>query len=121
MLDSGWALSAEIGGVAARDLAGPHLQPSVAWVRGRREAALMMLGGRNLDGSASTQLSLSNGNQVIDSWTIAPGFFFRLDSASGRRDRRPGVCRRRVARVERRAIASACRWSSSTCRRTGWQ
>ena len=78
MLDRGWALSAEIGGVAARDLAGPHLQPSVAWVRGRREAALMMLGGRNLDGSASTQLSLSNGNQVIDSWTIAPGFFFRL-------------------------------------------
>jgi hypothetical protein len=40
--------------------------------------ALMMLGGRNLDASASTQLSLSNGNQVIDSWTIAPGYFFRL-------------------------------------------
>jgi len=78
MLDRGWALSAEIGGVSARDLAGPHLQPSVAWVRGRREVALMMLGGRNLDASASTQLSLSNGNQVIDSWTIAPGYFFRL-------------------------------------------
>ena len=65
-------------GLPRATLAGPHLQPSVAWVRARREAALMMMGGRNLDGSASTQLSLSNGNQVIDSWTIAPGFFFRL-------------------------------------------
>ena len=78
MLDRGWALSAEIGGVAARDLAGPHLQPSVAWVRTRPEAVVLMLGGRNLDASASAQLSVSNGNHVVDTWTIPPGFFFRL-------------------------------------------
>ena len=78
MLDRGWALSAEIGGVAARDLAGPHLQPSVAWVRGRGEAVMMMLGGRNLDASAPAQLSVTKGDQVIETWTITPGFFFRL-------------------------------------------
>ncbi len=38
MLDKGWALSAEIGGVAARDAVGPHLAPSVAWVRARSRA-----------------------------------------------------------------------------------
>jgi hypothetical protein len=78
MLDRGWALSAELGGVAARDQAGPHLQPSVAWIRSRPEAALMMLGGRNLDGSAPAQLSITNGSHVVDSWTVMPGFFFRL-------------------------------------------
>jgi hypothetical protein len=78
MLDRGWALSAEIGGVAARDLAGPHLQPSLAWVRARREPVVMMLGGRNLDATAPAQLSVTKGEQVIDTWTIAPGFFFRL-------------------------------------------
>jgi hypothetical protein len=78
MLDRGWALSAELGGVAARDLAGPHLQPSRAWVRARREPAMMLLGGRNLDASAPAQLSVTRGDRVIDTWTVAPGFFFRL-------------------------------------------
>lgn len=78
MLDRGWALSAEIGGVAARDAAGPHLQPSIAWTRGRGGAALLMIGGRNLDGSDSTQLTLSRGERALDSWVVPPGFFFRL-------------------------------------------
>ena len=77
MLDRGWALSAEIGGVAARDQAGPHLGPSIAWVRGRRDPALLVLGGRNLDPSVPTLLSISHGDRVIDSWTATPGFFVR--------------------------------------------
>jgi hypothetical protein len=78
MLDRGWALSAEIGGVAARDAAGPHLQPSIAWTRGRKGPALLMIGGRNLDGRESTQLTVSRGESAIDSWVVPPGFFFRL-------------------------------------------
>ena len=39
MLDRGWALTAEVGGVTAKDGLGPHVQPSVAWVRSRPSAA----------------------------------------------------------------------------------
>ena len=78
MLDKGWALSAEIGGVAARDAVGPHLAPSVAWVRARSEPSLLMIGGRNLDGSAPAQITLGRGDSAIDGWEVRPGFFFRL-------------------------------------------
>ena len=78
MLDRGWALSAEIGGVAAREAAGPHRQPSVAWVKARAERALLMVGGRNLDPSGRSRLSVGRGDAVIDSWDAAPGSFFRV-------------------------------------------
>ena len=35
MLDRGWALTAEVAGVTARDGLGPHKKPSIAWVRSR--------------------------------------------------------------------------------------
>ncbi len=78
ILDRGWALSAEIGGVSARDAVGPHVQPSVAWVRARPEPALMMIGGRNLDQSAPTRLAVKNGGATLAEWDAAPGFFFQL-------------------------------------------
>jgi hypothetical protein len=78
MLDRGWALSAEIGGVSARDATGPHLQPSVAWVRAGERPLLLMYGGRNLSPNASTELILSKEETVLDRVTLAPGFFFRL-------------------------------------------
>lgn len=78
MLDRGWALSAEIGGVAARDAAGPHLQPSIAWVQARPGPALLMIGGRNLGGGETAQFTLSRGDVLIDRWEAPPGFFFRL-------------------------------------------
>lgn len=78
MLDRGWALSAEIGGVSARDAAGPHLQPSVAWVRAADRPMRLMYGGRNLSANASTELLLSRGETILDRVTLPPGFFFRL-------------------------------------------
>ena len=78
MLDRGWALSAEIGGVSARDAAGPHLQPSVAWVRAGERPMLLMYGGRNLSTNTATELVLSKGETVLERATVAPGFFFRL-------------------------------------------
>jgi hypothetical protein len=77
MLDRGWALSAELGGVAARDAAGPHLQPSVAWVRARTDPTLLMIGGRNLGGGGTAVLTLSRDGSLIDRWEVPPGFFFR--------------------------------------------
>jgi hypothetical protein len=78
MLDRGWALSAEIGGQAARDAAGPHLQPSVAWARARAEPSLLMIGGRNLDKAGPSALTLSRSDVQIDRWEVPSGFFFRL-------------------------------------------
>ena len=78
MLDRGWALSAEIGGVAARDAAGPHLRPSVAWIRARPGAALLAIGGRNLHAQATSRLTVSLGSRALDAWELKPGFFFRL-------------------------------------------
>lgn len=78
MLDRGWSLSAELGGVAARDSVGPHVQPSIAWVRARSEQVLLMIGGRNLDAAAATEVAVSREAQVIEAWNATPGFFFTL-------------------------------------------
>ena len=79
MLDRGWALTAEIGGVTERDAAGPHLQPSLAWVRARPGPAELIIGGRHLGaaGDPPARITLSSGRGPIDGWDVAPGFFFR--------------------------------------------
>ncbi|CAN5799352.1 hypothetical protein BH18ACI5_BH18ACI5_13430 [soil metagenome] len=80
MLDRGWALTAEVAGVTERDGYGPHLKPSVAWVRPRETATSLMIGGRHLGapGDPETTTTLSTGGRQPDAWRVAPGFFFRL-------------------------------------------
>ncbi len=80
MLDRGWALSAEIAGVTARDGLGPHRTPSVAWVRTRGEAATLLIGGRHLGvaGDPAARVSLSLAGVSLDSAVVKPGFFFRV-------------------------------------------
>jgi hypothetical protein len=79
MLDRGWALTAEIAGVSAREGLGPHRKPSVAWVRARPEEATLSIGGRNLGGSDSPpmQVLLALGGRPLDSFDVKPGFFSR--------------------------------------------
>ena len=79
MLDRGWALTAEVGGITERDGAGPHRQPSVAWIRGRSGAADLIIGGRHLGaaGDPPARLTLAGDRGPVDSWEISPGFFFR--------------------------------------------
>ena len=48
MLDRGWALTAEVAGVTAKDGLGPHRKPSIAWIRARPDAATLLIGGRHL-------------------------------------------------------------------------
>jgi hypothetical protein len=79
MLERGWALTAEVGGVTAKEGLGPHVQPSVAWLRSRSEPASLILGGRNLGaaGDPAARVTLEGHAGRIDSWDVAPGFFFR--------------------------------------------
>jgi hypothetical protein len=82
MLDRGWALTAQVGGITARDGLGPHIRPSVAWVRARSEPSLLAIGGRNLmpAGGPAARVTLESRTGPIDAWNVVPGFFFRLVS-----------------------------------------
>jgi hypothetical protein len=79
MLDRGWALTAEVAGISERDAAGPHRQPSVAWIRGRSGAADLIIGGRHLGfaGDPPARVTVAGDRGPIDAWQISPGFFFR--------------------------------------------
>ena len=80
MLDEGWALTAEIAGVTAKDGFGPHRKPAVAWVRSRREDAMLLLGGRHLGSPAdpAVEISLALNGQRREVFTVNSGYFFRL-------------------------------------------
>jgi hypothetical protein len=80
MLDRGWALSAEIAGVTARDGLGPHRKPSLAWVRTRDDAVTLLLGGRHLGAAsdpAARVIARLNG-ATLDTAGVKAGFFFRV-------------------------------------------
>ena len=77
MLDKGWALTAEVAGVTAREGLGPSVQPSTAWIRARESAADLVLGGRQVGGAAPARLTLTLSDRVVATWDITPGFFYR--------------------------------------------
>jgi len=77
MLDRGWSVTAEVAGVTARDRLGPQVAPVIAWLKRRADETLVVLGGRNIGGSAPRPATLRfalNGRAVGD-FPIAPGFF----------------------------------------------
>lgn len=80
MLDRGWALTAEVAGVTARDRLGPHRQPSVAWVRTGSEELLLMLGGRHLGaaGDPRARVSVRTNGRPLAMFDVSPGFFFNV-------------------------------------------
>lgn len=84
MLDRGWALSAEVGGITAQDRLGPHVQPSVAWIRDRDDETLLMIGGRHLgaDADPPARVALTLAGRTLDEFDASPGPFFRLVSIS---------------------------------------
>ena len=77
MLDKGWALTAEVAGVTAREGLGPAVQPSTAWIRARESAADLVLGGRQVGGVAPARLTLTLSDRVLATWDITPGYFYR--------------------------------------------
>ena len=80
MLDRGWAVTPEVAGTNARDGWGPHLRPSVAWLRTRGEDALLMIGGRNLGATTdpAARITLTLGGRALHDFEAPPGFFFQL-------------------------------------------
>lgn len=80
MLDRGWAVTPEVAGITARDGLGPHRQPSVAWLRGRVDEALLMIGGRNLGAGSdpAARIMLTLAGRTLQAFDAPPGFFFQL-------------------------------------------
>jgi hypothetical protein len=80
MLDTGWAVTAEVGGVTARGGLGPHRQPSVAWIRTRGDEGLLMIGGRHVGpgGDPDVRVQLELNGRPLHSIEAKPGFFFQL-------------------------------------------
>jgi hypothetical protein len=79
-LEQGWALTPETAGITARDGWGPHVRPSVGWIRRRPGKAIMMIGGRHLGAGSDPPVTLDvavDGRTVLTK-EIAPGFFFDL-------------------------------------------
>jgi hypothetical protein len=87
MLDRGWAVTAEVGGVTAHDGLGPHKAASIAWLRQPSGDVTVVIGGRNLGAAGdSVVLRTSFSGAVVDSQPISPGFFVRrlqLPAAAG--------------------------------------
>jgi hypothetical protein len=84
MLDRGWAVTAEVGGITARDRVGPEVTPAVAWLARHPHEATIVLGGRNL-GTRAVTLSVTVGGTPASSYQLSPGFFvqrFTLPSGS---------------------------------------
>jgi hypothetical protein len=86
MLDRGWALTAEVSGVTERNGGGPHRRPSIAWIRSRPEASVLVIGGRHLGaaGEPPAEISVLIGERVAAKFTSPPGFFVkRADLPAG--------------------------------------
>jgi hypothetical protein len=77
MLDKGWSLTAEVGGITARDKAGPARTPAIAWLKRRAEPLTIVLGGRHIGaGTATATLRLDGAS--IETFPVSPGFFTRV-------------------------------------------
>ena len=77
MLDRGWSLTAEVGGVTAHDHTGPDRVPAIAWLKRRSDATTVVLGGRHIGaGTATVRVGL-NGTP-LETFSAPPGFFVRL-------------------------------------------
>ena len=76
MLDKGWSVTAETGGVAARDKAGPPFTPAIAWIRSQPLESTIVLGGRHI-GAGVAPVTVKLGGTVIETFSAPSGFFVR--------------------------------------------
>jgi hypothetical protein len=77
MLDRGWSVTAEVGGITARDRTGPARVPAIAWLKPRAESLTIALGGRHIGAGAATAALRLNGASV-ETFPVPPGFFTRV-------------------------------------------
>ena len=77
MLDRGWSLTAEVGGITARDRTGPSRAPAIAWLERQTGPITLVLGGRHIGAGTATASVRLNGSP-IESFPVPPGFFTRV-------------------------------------------
>lgn len=78
--EEGWSLSPETSGMARVAGRAPDLSPITAMVRRRDAAARVVIGGRNLAGSASgaARFTLAIDGTPLQQWDVTPGFFLKV-------------------------------------------
>jgi hypothetical protein len=79
-LEQGWALTPEAAGLAARDGWGPHLRPSVGWIRRRPGEVVMMIGGRHLGAELDppVRIEAAVDDRTVLTKEVRPGFFLEV-------------------------------------------
>jgi hypothetical protein len=80
-LEQGWALTPEVAGITERDGWGPHVRPSVGWIRRRDDEMLLMIGGRHLgvptDPPADLILALDG--RPLTKLQVQAGYFLHFE------------------------------------------
>jgi hypothetical protein len=82
MLDRGWSVTAEVGGVTARDHSGLPATPVVAWLKRQDEPLTVVLGGRNLAAAGANPAAVIarvNRKPYEPAFPVAPdSYFFKV-------------------------------------------
>lgn len=101
MAGEGWALTPETRGVALRGHRSPGAGSTVAYVARRPEAAVLMIGGRNLGGPCRTaaRLEMTLDGREIAEWPLPAGesFVYFVDLPAGSLDGPRGFAELRLA------------------------
>lgn len=74
MLDRGWSLTAEVGGITALDNTGPDVAPAIAWLKPQPDATTIVLGGRHI-GAGTATVTVRFAGAPVDTFAVPPGFF----------------------------------------------
>jgi hypothetical protein len=84
-LGEGWSLTPETAGVAQEDGRGPGRGGIQGWIRRRRDASTLAIGGRHLvESGPDAHVRVVIDGRTIDERSVPPGFFLRfLDLPSG--------------------------------------
>jgi hypothetical protein len=77
MLDKGWAVTAEAGGVTAQQKLGPQVAPSVAWLRRHSEETTVVIGGRHL-GAGVSPVTVRLAGSPVETFQVPNGYFVHL-------------------------------------------
>jgi hypothetical protein len=77
MLDRGWAITAEIGGVTAQDKLGPQAAPAIAWLRRQPLETTIALGGRHL-GAGVSPVTVTLHGSPVETFPAPNGYFLHF-------------------------------------------
>lgn len=79
-VEEGWSLTPEAAGMSRLMSRGPHVAPIAAMIRRRRDAARMLVGGRNLAGpdDPAAQFTIAIDGTTFQQFVAAPGFFLHV-------------------------------------------